>query len=224
MIVGVVPARGGSKRLPRKNIARLAGRPMLVYTIEAGIGALGRERVFVSTEDAEIAEVARAAGAAVIERPAALASDSASTESALLHALQDARVRALQPTWLMTLPPTSPMRDAAAIRAFMREVRLDRDEADCYLSVTEVRGDYWRRFADGRWSRLFPDAPRRQQEREPLFEENSAIYLSRVAALEATSSVLGRRPIGIPIPHRAALDVNDARDLEYAQWLLKEGR
>src|SRR6185436_15736451 len=124
-------------------------------------------------DDAAIGKVAAAAGATVIGRPAELATDTASTESALLHALKAPAVAALAASWVMTLPPTSPLRDAAAIRSFL--AAADRSASvDCYFSVSESRGDFWR-VAETGWTRLFPDAPRRQQDREPLFEENSAI-------------------------------------------------
>jgi CMP-N,N'-diacetyllegionaminic acid synthase len=219
MIVAIVPARGGSKRIPRKNIALLHGRPLLVYTLDAAVAALGRDRVFVSTDDRAVARVAEDAGVAVIERPAALASDSASTESALIHALEDSRVVALGAKWMMTLPPTSPLRGASAIRGFLAKVGLEEESPDCYLSMTESRGDYWR-SVDGRWSRLFPDAPRRQQDRAPLYEENSAIYLTSVRALRATGSILGHQPQGVPIDRLAGFDVNEPADLEYADWAL----
>jgi CMP-N,N'-diacetyllegionaminic acid synthase len=224
LILAIVPARGGSKRIPQKNIVPFAGKPLLAHTLDAALGALDRTRVFVSTDDPQIASVAQRMQVQVIDRPAEHASDTASTEAVLLHALADPRVAGQHPSWVMTLPPTSPLRDAATIARFMTEVERDGRRADCYFSVTEDRGDYWQRKPDGHWSRLFPDAPRRQQSREPLYEENSAIYLTRVAALKDTGSILGRAACGVPIARQAAIDVNEQADIDYAQWLLQRPR
>ena len=143
--MAVIPARGGSKRAPRKNIRPLADRPLLAYTIaaarEAGLG----EATVVSTEDAEIAAVATGLGCRVVPRPPALATDAASTEGVLLHALDEAAKEGWHPTWILTLPPTSPFRRGRTIRFFMDQAAaLD---ADCLLSVTETRADLWRRDA-----------------------------------------------------------------------------
>lgn len=87
--LAVIPARGGSKGVPRKNVRPLAGKPLIGHTIEAARSAKRIDRVVVSTDDAEIAAVARGFGAEVVIRPAELASDTASSESAVLHALDE---------------------------------------------------------------------------------------------------------------------------------------
>src|SRR5690242_1090781 len=83
----VIPARGGSKGIPRKNVQPVGGVPLIARTVGAAIGASSIDRVFVTTDDSEIASVARAAGAEVVMRPDDLAGDTASSESAVLHAL-----------------------------------------------------------------------------------------------------------------------------------------
>ena len=113
--MAVIPARGGSKRAPRKNIRPLGGAPLVAYTIAAAHEAGLAGATFVSTEDAEIAEVAKALGCAVMPRPGALATDDASTESVLLHALDEAARAGWHPKWIVTLPPTSPFRRASKI-------------------------------------------------------------------------------------------------------------
>jgi CMP-N-acetylneuraminic acid synthetase len=216
--MAVIPARGGSKRAPRKNIRPLGNQPLLAYTIiaarEAGLG----EATVVSTEDSEIAAVATGLGCRVLHRPPVLATDAASTEGVLLHALDEAAKEAWHPTWILTLPPTSPFRRARTIRFFVDQAAsLD---ADCLLSVTETRADLWRRDASGKIARLFPEAPRRQQDRAPLYEENSAVYLTSVAALRATGSVLGRSQKAIAIDPLEGFDINDELDLAVAGALL----
>lgn len=216
----VIPARGGSKRLPHKNIHPLKGKPLLAYTLEA-IAATGLNiPTYVSTDDERIASVARAyPGVEVITRPAEIAGDTSSTESVLLHVLDILAERKQAPQWLMTLPPTSPFRTASTIQGFAEAIEGCADDIDCLMSVTENRGDFWRMGPDGRMDRLFPDAPRRQQDRTPLYEENSAVYVSRTKALRDTGFILGRAVRGIPIPALEGFDINNPEDMRLAECL-----
>jgi CMP-N,N'-diacetyllegionaminic acid synthase len=215
--MAVIPARGGSKRVPRKNIRLLGEKPLLAYTIaaarEAGLG----DATLVSTEDPEIAAVAKQWGARVLARPDTLATDAASTEGVLLHALDEAAKQGWHPKWILTLPPTSPFRRAATIRFFMDHAATS--DADCLFSLTETRASLWRSGADGRIARLFPDAPRRQQDRAPLYEENSAIYVTAVPALRVTGSVLGTSQQGIAIDPIEGFDINSELDFVIAEAL-----
>lgn len=112
-VLALIPARGGSKRLPRKNVLPLAGRPLIAWTIQAALEVGGIDDVVVSTDDPEIAEVSRAAGALVpFRRPPALASDEATTLDVVWHALAELGDRH---DWLVLLQPTSPLRTAADI-------------------------------------------------------------------------------------------------------------
>jgi len=218
-VIVVVPARGGSKRVHHKNIRDLSGKPLLAYTIlaaqEAGLG----EWTMVSTDHPDIAAVARQLNAEVIDRPPQYASDTASTESVILHALRQAEARGWRPTWVVTLPPTNPLRRASTIARFVMESR--NTSADCVFSLTENRGDFWRRTAGGQFSRLLPDAPRRQQDREPLYEENSAVYVTRAEALRTTESILGSTQHGIIIDPIEGFDINSELDFVLAEALLE---
>jgi CMP-N,N'-diacetyllegionaminic acid synthase len=215
--MAVIPARGGSKRAPRKNIRPLGGKQLLAYTIAAAHEAGLPGATFVSTEDAEIAEVAKALGCAVIPRPDPLATDAASTESVLLHALDEAARAGWHPKWIVTLPPTSPFRRASTLRFFMDHAVSS--GVDCLLSLTETRASLWRHGAGGGIGRLFPDAPRRQQDRAPLYEENSAIYVTAVPALRATGSVLGTSQQGVAIDPIEGFDINGELDFVVAEAL-----
>ena len=115
-VLAIIPARGGSKGIPRKNLRLLAGRPLVIHTIEQALAARRVDRVAVSTEDAEIAAVAKAAGAEVVARPEALASDSAPTEPVMIDALEAlARAGGPAPETVVLLQCTSPLRTAAQI-------------------------------------------------------------------------------------------------------------
>ncbi len=216
----VIPARGGSKRLPHKNIHPLKGKPLLAYTLEVIAATSLKIPTYVSTDDERIAVVARAyPGVEVVMRPAEISGDTASTESVLLHVLDVLAERGQVPQWLMTLPPTSPFRTAGTIRKFAESAVGCASDIDCLMSVTENRGDFWRMQDDMRMQRLFPDAPRRQQDRTPLFEENSAVYLSRTQALRDTGFILGRAVRGIAIPAIEGFDINNPEDMRLAECL-----
>lgn len=219
-MITIIPARGGSKRLPRKNIRPLSGKPLLAYTIEAALESGATEPLIVSTDDDEIAEVARQYGAEVILRPAELAADYSPTEAALLHILDIKEAEGMVANWVMSLAPTSPFRTGATIRKFRDAALAGGDDIDCYMAVTEDRGDFWLMQDDGYGRRLFPYAPRRQQSREPLYEENSAIYVTRVDALRRSRIILGDKVKPLAIDPFEALDINTAYDFWLAESLI----
>ncbi len=217
----VIPARGGSKRLPNKNIYPLNGRPLLSYTLET-IAATGLKiPTYVSTDSELIANVARSyPSVEVVMRPDEIAGDTASTESVLLHVLDSLGPQGQVPQWIMTLPPTSPFRSPDTVCKFFESAVSSSNEVDCLMSVTENLGDFWRMQNDGRMQRLFPDAPRRQQDRSPLFEENSAIYVTRTKALRETGFILGRSVYGIAISEVEGFDINNSEDIHFAECLM----
>lgn len=217
--VAVIPARGGSKRIPNKNIAPLNGKPLISYTVET-VNNL-RQKVIVSTDSQVIARKAETFGARVIQRPVELATDTSSTESVLIHVLDVLKNEGRIPEWIMTLPPTSPLRGSEIIKQAINMAAISDQDVDCIFTVTENRGDFWIEL-DGEFSRLFPSAPRRQQSRTPLLEENSALYLTRVSALQETGLILGKKAKALTISPLSGWDINTPLDLKIAETLLSE--
>src|SRR5205085_8952040 len=114
--LGIVPARGGSKGIPRKNMVELGGKPLVQHSIEAGLGSSRLDLLLLSSEDREILELAMELGCAVVERPSALARDEAATIDVVIHALDHAEGdHGLRPDAVVLLQPTSPFRTAADI-------------------------------------------------------------------------------------------------------------
>ncbi len=143
-ILALIPARGGSKGIPRKNLAPLGGKPLLAHTVEQAKATPAIDRVVVSTDDDEIARSAGRWGAEVIRRPAALASDTASSEEALLHALDELRRReGYEPDVIVFLQATSPLRRDHDVA--MSIATLDAEGADALFSACPVHGFVWRR-------------------------------------------------------------------------------
>lgn len=217
-MIAVIPARGGSKRVPQKNIATIGKKPLISYTIQAFQAAKLDIPLFVTTDDLAIAEVAKSEGANVIMRPDHLASDKASTESALIHVLESVNFK---PGWVFTLQPTSPFRKPSTIIDVVNEASSAASDVDCIMTLHENRDDYWHINDQGELARLFPNAPRRQQDRTPLYVENSSIYATRYSALIETGSILGKNKI-IPkiISIDEALDINTQDDIDYANYMI----
>ena len=134
-VLAVIPARGGSKSIPLKNIRPLNGIPLLAFTIQAAKRSAYLDRYVVSTDHADIVRVAREYGAEVIERPADLATDQAPTEWALLHALEVLARQSYRPEFVVTLEPTSPLRSTELIDRCIAEA-IRHPEMDCVMPAT----------------------------------------------------------------------------------------
>lgn len=141
-VLAVVPARGGSKRLPRKNLFPLAGRPLLSYTLDSALGAEGIERIVVSSEDDEILRYCGSyRGVETICRPQIIANDDTPTISVIRHVLENLRLEGYVPDAVMTLQPTSPLRTAAHVSASI-ELLLRCPDCDSVVSCVEVNHSF----------------------------------------------------------------------------------
>ncbi len=220
----VIPARGGSKGIPLKNIYPVNGKPLLLYSLEMITQVQFEGDVAVSTDSEKIKQVARTVpGIEIVDRPAEISGDKAGTESALLHALEvmEAR-RGYTYDAVVTLQATSPLRTPQMVRACMERYEADRDRYDALLTLTETRIDYWIKEGEGHYRRLYPNAPRRRQDREPIYIENSAVYITDKNALIETNSVLGHSVNGYVIPEREGVDINEPVDILLAEELLRQ--
>lgn len=174
-IVAIIPARGGSKGIPRKNIRPLAGKPLLSWTVKAALDALGKGNVYVSTEDVEIAEIARRYGAQIIDRPLELASDAATSESVIVHALHALHVLGKDVGDVAFIQPTSPFLRSVTIS---EAVELSKDPRfDSVITVEEDFGYYGRVDEEGVYQ-PFRQERKRRQEMEPFYRDNGALYLA----------------------------------------------
>jgi CMP-N,N'-diacetyllegionaminic acid synthase len=216
-VVALIPARGGSKGIPRKNLAPLAGRPLLAWTVEAALGSRVVTRTVVSTEDEEIAAAAQELGAEVLARPAELAADHAPMQPVIVHALEE--LGALEA--LVLLQPTSPLRRAVHVDEAVD--LLLATGADSVVSVVEVPHRYRPgslMALDGdRLVRLADDHAATRQEKPLVYARNGP-------------AILALRPdrIGVDLyggdcrPYvmgpRESLDVDEPFDLELAELLL----
>ncbi len=227
-VLALVPARGGSRGIPRKNITPLAGKPLMQWTIEAALACSRMERVLVSTDDAEIADVAMACGADVpFLRPSELALDETPGIAPVLHAVRWLAEReSYRPEWVALLQPTSPLRTADDIRGAL--ALGEGGGAAAVVSVAEAPHHPWwmKRIDDeGRlrpWSEATPQTTRRQ-DLPPAYALNGAIYLVRRRALLAGESLHPDPTLAHVMPPERSLDVDTPWDLRLANLILGEG-
>ena len=228
-VLGLITARGGSKGIPRKNIANLAGRPLLAYTCEAGRDSEAISRVVISTDDDEIAQVAWENGVEVpFMRPSALAEDSTPSIDVVLHALEWLKdVENWTPDILVLLQPTSPLRTAKHIDEAL-DVML-RAEADTVVSVVEVPHRFSpynvMKLEDGRLNHFWKEAVTfnryRRQELPPLFGRNGpAVLAVNVEVLLERKSFYGDIIVPYIMPVPESIDIDDQFDMEIAEFLL----
>ncbi len=227
--IAIIPARGGSKGLPGKNIRTLGGKPLLAWSIEAALAAACVERVFVSTDSPEIASVASAWGAETIMRPAAISGDTASSESALLHALDYLRGHnAPRPEILVFLQCTSPFTSAEDIEGTV--AALLEQKADSALSVTPFGHFLWRKGDAGANGINHDGKTRlRRQDLPPQYLENGAVYAMRTACFEREKTrFCGKTALFVSQGEEKSLEIDTAGEFFQAEimcrWLAKPSR
>lgn len=218
MIIAIIPARGGSKSIPKKNIKLLNGKPLISYIIEASKGSKYIGETYVSTDDKEIAEISSKFGAKVIQRPKELASDSASSESVLLHFAENVDFDIL--VFLQcTSPLTKPEDIDGAIELFLSK------KYDSILSVCGDQGGFlcggftW--DEDGNSVNYdFKNRQLRQNFKKKLYRENGAIYImSKKGLIKYKNRLYGK--VGLyEMPKNRSFEIDEPEDFEFIEKLL----
>lgn len=221
--LALIPARGGSKGIPRKNIKSLAGKPLIVWSIEAALRSEQLEAVVVSTDDSEIAELARNAGAQVpFMRPAELAQDHSSGLDPVLHALDQLP----QYDAVLLLQPTSPLRTTQDIDACLHLAR--EHGTPSVVSVTEPETHpYWvYRVTEGRRLEKLIDtaAVARRQDLPVMAALNGALYFAEADWLRRGRSLIGPETLAYVMPRERSVDLDTPLDWKLAELLLQEQR
>lgn len=218
----IIPARGGSKGIPRKNVRPLAGKPLLVHAIEKAQASRYINRVVISTDDAEIADVARRWGADVVHRPAELSTDTASSESALLHALDFLKQsEGYRPDILVFIQCTAPLMTVEDVDGTVAAL-LDK-QADSALAVAPFYHFVWREDEQGEAQAINHDKrvrPMRQQ-REPQFWEPGAVYALRVEGFRQARFRFFGKTVMYVMPAEHASEIDEPLDFEMAEMILR---
>ncbi len=221
--VALVTARGGSKRLPGKNIRQLGGRPLIAWSIAAALKSLHVRRVIVSTDCVEIAEAARQAGGEVpFLRPPELSGDHAAHHDVVAHAVDWLeRDEGRLPEFLCLLQPTSPLRSASDIDATLD--LIIETEADCAFAVSSVTTHPALMYRlDG--PKASPYLPPREgyvrtQDLDPLYYVNGAVYVVRPSSFRERSTLLSQHPVAYVMNHERAVDIDHEWDFRLAEIL-----
>jgi len=222
-VVALIPARGESKGVHRKNVRFLAGKPLIAHTIETALASRLVTRVVVTTDDPEIESISVRFGAEVIRRPSKISGDGASSESVLLHALDRLKSREkYSPDLVVFLQCTSPLTQAVDVDGTV-QVLLD-EGADSALAVTTFQRFLWRRVGRGAVVGINYDKRGRllRQQLEPQYIETGAVYAMRTKGFrKAKSRFFGKTAICVTPPERF-LEIDDPVDFQVAEVLLRE--
>ncbi len=223
-VVGLIPARGGSKGIPRKNIVDLAGKPLFYHVLDAAREAGGLDRLAVSTEDPEIKALAEARGAEVIDRPLDLARDDTPSLPVFQHAVRAMEAEGTVVDWVLILQATYPFVTPARIGQVLNAVGTT--TADSVTTLTEMPFHHHpynvrRRRDDGLAEFMFPEekagTPNRQA--APVVYGFGNLVATRRRVLLEENSVYGRHTAPVFVRGWEAIDIDDRFDLELARWL-----
>ena len=226
-ILGLIPARSGSKGLPRKNIRPLSGKPLIAWTIEQALEGKYLDRVVVSTDDKEIAEISKKYGAEIpFIRPKELAEDNAKGIDVVLHTIDWFREndKRKQYDLIMLLQPTSPFRVTEDINKAIKLLFLK--EAKAIVSVCEVNHH-------SLWTNTLPKGGcmkdfigkeimnKNRQELPVFYRLNGAIYLAYCKYLQKQKSFFGKKTFAFIMPKTRSVDIDNEVDLKLAEILMK---
>jgi CMP-N,N'-diacetyllegionaminic acid synthase len=226
-ILGLIPARGGSRGVPRKNVRDLCGKPLIAYTIEAARGSTALARVVLSTDDAEIAEAGKRYGAGVpFVRTAELAKDDTPMLPVVRDAVERLEAQGDRYDAICLLQPTNPLRTPEDIDACVSTLRVS--GADCVVSVLPVPSEhhpYWAYVADEQGALRLANGdsapvPRRQA-LPPAFHREGSVYVVRRDVLMERNTLYGDRVVGHLMESGRSVNIDTPEDWERAEALLR---
>jgi CMP-N,N'-diacetyllegionaminic acid synthase len=220
-VLAIIPARGGSRGVPRKNIKELAGKPLIAWTIEEAKKSKYIDRLILSSEDKEIIEIAKSYGCEVpFTRPEELALDETPGIEPVLHALKHVTGY----DYVVLLQPTSPLRKVQDIDVAIE--KSDRTGGIAVVSVTETdKSPYWM-YNLGNNEFMTPimnydEIPHRRQEAPIAFALNGAVYVSNIDALTKEKSFLQKETIGFVMSREKSLDIDSELDFKICEVIIK---
>lgn len=219
--LAIIPARGGSKRLPRKNVLDLCDKHLIAYTIEAALKSKYIDKVIVSSDDEEILNISKKIGAETIKRPDELASDTSSTFDAIKHTIDNLE----KYDYIVLLQPTSPLRNSKHIDEAIE--LLEEKKASSVVSVCEMEhSPLWSNTLpkDGNMSNFLKDEilNKRSQDLEKFYRLNGAIYICKTEKLIENKSFFLKDNIFAYIMNREnSVDIDEEIDFEIAKILIK---
>ena len=223
-IVSIIPARGGSKGIPRKNIKNLNGKPLISYSIEASNSCNLINNTYVSTEDNEISEISYEYGAEVINRPKELAEDNSSSIDVILHVLDYLKCNEKLPDLFILLQPTSPLRTSKDIENSIN-LFLNND-CDSLVSVCELDHQFLLNFSlkdnylvQNNDNSFFNG---RRQDLPTYYSLNGAIYITTPNFIRKNKSFYSNKTIPYVMPKEKSIDLDTPLDFKFIEFLLND--
>ena len=218
MITAFIPARGGSKGVPNKNIKEFAGKPLIVHSIEYALNCSQIDEVVVSTDDDKIATISRKAGARIVNRPPELSTDSATTESAIHHFVNKFNKK---PDILVLLQPTSPYRPKRSLENAISH--FTENEFDSLLSIIPTHRFFWRVKDDQTTFAEYDylNRPRRQdlKHEDIRYMENGSLYIFTRKHFDKTGNRLGGKIGYVEWPEEYSLEIDTPLDFDILEKL-----
>lgn len=227
MNVAIIPARGGSQRIPHKNIRLFDGKPMLAYSIEAAVASGCFERIVVSTDDPEVARIANACGAETpFIRPASLADEHSGLDVVLGHAVSWLEANGCKPAFVCCVFATAPFLAASALQEGLQTLQQAGPERQYAVAVASFPFPIQRAVrmtADGGMEPFHPECiPMRSQDLEPAFHEAGQFFWGRPEALRHEISIYAPGvSIPVVIPRHRVQDIDNMEDWTRAEYLFK---
>lgn len=221
-IVGVILARGGSKRVPRKNVKLLCGKPLVAYTIETAKKSKYINKVVLSTEDFEIKQVGRTFGADIVDRPFELAQDETKSAPCVAHAIEELRKDGYDPDIVILLQPTTPTKTTEMLDSVIEKLlSSDFDSVFTGHKVSYTMA-LWKKCHDGKTVGLYDYhlRPRWQDVHlnEEIWAENGAIYAIKAAAFDKHKDFIGEDPYIFETPY--IIDIDTEEDFQKAEEVI----
>ncbi len=217
----VIPARANSKRLKNKNIKKINNKPLIKFVLDVLEKNKLKEKIYITSDSEQIKKIVKDYKKVLfIKRPRNLAKDSSTVEDAVIHLIKSEKLESYK--WVITIQPNSPF---IGINEIKKVISLTKKtKANCIMTVNKNYTDLWvKDNTNPRLiNRLFKNAPRRSQLRSPVYEENSAVYATRISHLLKTGKIFDKKNEFIELSRIEGLDINDITDFRIAKSLLEK--
>ena len=224
-VLAIIPARGGSKGIPRKNLKLLDGKPLLEYTVRAALDSKEITRAIITTDDDEIIQISKKLNIEVIKRPKKLANDSSQLEPVMKHVLKSLRDREnYKPDLIVLLQPTSPLRDSKHIDESI--LKLKKNKLDSIVSVSESKALVWKKQKDFQISPITYDPLNRKNRQQVNYQllENGAIYVTKNKFFEKNTCRISGNIGYYKMPTAVSYEIDQMYEFEVVEKILEKNK